>query len=53
MNNQTITSYGSILVLELILKSEDYLNELIKAFPPIEDKVLSFSVDPDAVVGMI
>ena len=46
MNNQTITSYGSILVLELILKSEEYLNELIKTFPSIEDKVLSFSVDP-------
>ena len=47
MNSNNITKYGGILLLELILKSEDFLNAYIDKFVEMQDSALSFSVDPE------
>lgn len=47
MKSNNINSYGSNLILELILTSELYMNQYIDSFPDMTDSVLSFSVDPE------
>lgn len=46
MKSNNINSYGSNLILELILTSELYMNQYIDLFPDMTDSALSFSVDP-------
>jgi len=47
MKSNNINSYGSNLILELILTSEAYMNQYIDLFPDMTDSALSFSVDPE------
>ena len=47
MKSNNINSYGSSLILELILTSELYMNQYIDQFPDMTDHALSFSVDPE------
>jgi hypothetical protein len=47
MKSNNINSYGSNLILELILTSELYMNQYIDSFPDMTDNALSFSVDPE------
>ena len=46
METNNPNTHGSILVLELILTSQLYMDQYIDNFPTMQDQALNFSVDP-------